>query len=154
MATPRKPKDQHKKRGRPSLYKPEYIETAIRHGQDGNPWETLGAVIGVCTDTLNEWCDVHPEFSAAKKMSRVFALKWWFEKGKDNLIMHEGEKFNASVYIFTMKAMFQLRDGSESKAQLENPNGQPKDSEQVKALQKEIEELRGAMDVRSLKVVS
>lgn len=153
MPTPRKPKDQHLKRGpKPIPFKEEYIGLLIKHGMDGNPFETFGPTIGVSTAKLYDWCNELPEMQEAKKLSRDFALKWWFEKGKDNLIMPEGEKFNASVYIFTMKAMFQLRDGSESKAQLENPVG--KTLEQNEALKKEIDSLKEALEIRSLKIVS
>lgn len=124
----------------------------IKHGMDGNPFETFGPVIGVSRSTMYEWVDEHEEFSDAKKLATDFALKWWFETGKNNLIMPEGEKFNASVYIFTMKAMFMLRDGSESKGQLENPIGKTK--EQTEALKKEVDQLKEALELRKLKIVS
>lgn len=121
------------------------------HGQDGSPLETFGAEVGVCKKTVYNWRDAHPEFDQACEISRSMALKWWFEKGRDNLIMHEGEKFNASVWIFTMKAMFQMRDGSESKASEENPIGKTKD--QLEAYKKEIDQLREALEVRNLRLV-
>lgn len=145
------PPKKKNKGGRPSLYKAEYCQMLIEHGLDGNPYETFGASVGVCTDTLNEWCDVHPEFSAAKKIGRTAALKWWFEMGKNNLITPEGEKFNATIWIFTLKAMFGLRDGAESKASEENPVGKTK--EQLEAFRKETESLRQSLDVRKLRLV-
>ena len=138
--------------GRPKIpFKAEYCLMLIKHGMEGNPFETFGPVIGVSRSTMYEWVDEYEDFSDAKKLAQDFALKWWFEKGKDNLIMHEGEKFNASVFIFTMKAMFQLRDGSESKAQDDNPIG--KTREQLEAYKKEIDSLREALEVRKLKIV-
>lgn len=154
MPTPRKPKDQHLKRGPKSSYKPDYIQMLIEHGIEGRPFETFGCKVGVTTTTLNEWCDAFPEFAVAKNMSRQFALDWWLEKGRNNVIINPDERFNATIWIFTLKAMFQLRDGSESKAQLENPHGLAKESEQVQKLTKEIEELRSALDVRKLKLVN
>lgn len=140
-----------KKMGAPSLYKPEYIHLLIEHGKNGNPFETFGAEVGVSVATLYNWCDAHPDFLEAKKIAYCFALKWWFEQGKNNLIMPEGEKFSATIWIFTMKAMFQLRDGSESKAQLENPVG--KTREQLDVYQKELDSLKDALEIGKLRLV-
>jgi hypothetical protein len=142
-----------KKMGRPEIpYKPEYCMMLIKHGMEGNPFETFGPVIGVSRSKMYEWLDDHEDFMDAKKLATDFALKWWFELGKNNIIINPDEKFNAAVYIFTMKAMFMLRDGSESKAQELNPIGKTK--EQTEALRKEVEELRSALEVRKLKIVS
>lgn len=152
MATPRKPKEEHKKSGRPAIpFKDEYIGLLLEHGKNGNPFETFGAKIGISRSKLYEWTEEFPKFLDAKNIAQSMAMDWWFTKGKDNLIMPEGEKFMSAVWIFTMKAMFQLRDGSESKQADENPTGKTKD--QLDTFKKEIDEVKEALAVRNLRLV-
>lgn len=91
---------------RPTKYKPEYPDQLIEHMKLGKSFETFAATVGVCDDTLREWCKVHPEFSAAKKRGWMLSMSWWEDVGRKSLFLEEGEKFNATVWIYTMKCRF------------------------------------------------
>jgi hypothetical protein len=53
--------------GRPSLYKPEYPERARKLCLLGAADKELADFFEVSVDTINEWKNVHPEFSASIK---------------------------------------------------------------------------------------
>jgi hypothetical protein len=63
--------------------------------------------IGVCIDTVNEWCDQHPEFSAAKKEAVHKSQEKW-----ETLLMHHAEGNpavkggSAVAVIFALKCRF------------------------------------------------
>lgn len=53
--------------GRPTLYKPEYVEIGRRCAETGMTEEQLAAVFDVNIDTLYEWRKRYPEFSESLK---------------------------------------------------------------------------------------
>ena len=69
--------------GRPTKYRPEYCREILEHFDvdfhnksqtKAVPLNFLSAFarkIGVCRDTLDEWCKVHPEFSDAYKKAKA-----------------------------------------------------------------------------------
>lgn len=59
------------KTGRPSKYKPEYIEMVKEHLAQGHSFDSFAGEIGVSRDTVREWCHVHEDFSAAKNIALV-----------------------------------------------------------------------------------
>jgi hypothetical protein len=70
--------------GRPTKYKKRYCKDIIAYFSDPvneNPLPLFYAFankINVCTDTLNEWQRVHPEFSDAyKKAKEILRRKYW-----------------------------------------------------------------------------
>lgn len=91
---------------RPTKYKPEYPEALINHMSQGKSFEAFAAFVGVCDDTLREWCKVYPEFSAAKKRGWMLSMAWWEDVGRNSLFLGEKEKFNSTVWIYTMKCRF------------------------------------------------
>lgn len=91
---------------RPSKYKPEFPEQLIEHMSTGRSFETFAATVGVCDDTLREWCKVHPEFSAAKKRGWMLSMNWWEDVGRKSLFGDKESKFNATIWIYTMKCRF------------------------------------------------
>lgn len=59
--------------GRPSLYKPEYAEMARKIALLGATDAELAEVFGVGETTLNEWKNIHVEFSEALKKGKMIA---------------------------------------------------------------------------------
>jgi transposase len=104
-----------KKVGRPSKYKPEYCEALIKHMSEGLSFETFGAVIGTCRDTVFRWVHEFPEFSDAKKMGDDICQLWWERMGISGLWGSKDGSFNAAVYIFNMKNRFKWTDRSDLK---------------------------------------
>lgn len=122
----KKPKSEHKKTGRPTLYKPEYCAKLVAHGKKGLSFETFGVTIGVHPDTVDKWAGVekvvvdghtierpiHPEFFAAKNEARRMSLKYWEKLGVD--LITGAIKGKAAVWIFTMKNRFKWTDRVEN----------------------------------------
>jgi hypothetical protein len=101
--------------GRPTKYKPEYCDKLIEHLKDGLSFEAFAGVIGVNQDSIHEWAKKHPKFSEAKKIGLGFGLLWWEKVGKAAMIGNKSpgfdpSKFNATIWIFTMKNRFGWRD--------------------------------------------
>lgn len=98
--------------GRPSQYKEEYCAKVIELMRQGYPWECVAAELGYTVDCINEWARKYPEFGLAKKTGRALSLRWWIDKGRAGMESHS--KFNAAVWIFTMKNMFGWMDRTAS----------------------------------------
>jgi len=119
--------------GAPSKYKPEYCEKLIEHMSKGYSFDSFGAVVDVCEDTLYEWKKVHLNFSDSYKKGRTLSLYEWEKMGihatqgkpflykrkiasKDqagNAVVKEVEEqgsFNATTWIFNMKNRFGWKD--------------------------------------------
>lgn len=62
-----------KKRGRPSLYKPEYAKQAKELALLGLIDEEMAGVFGISVSKFNEWKKQHPEFMESLKEGKVFA---------------------------------------------------------------------------------
>lgn len=59
--------------GRPTLYKPEYPDLAYKFCLLGATNEELARSFDVHVDTIKEWLNVYPEFSASVKEGREIA---------------------------------------------------------------------------------
>lgn len=68
--------------GRPSLYDPAYCEQVVKHMAIGASLTSFAAEIDVARDTLSEWANVHPEFSAAVKRGKAKCAAWWEKRGR------------------------------------------------------------------------
>lgn len=86
--------------GRPTKYKPEYCEEAIRCMGGGYSLTGFAGKIGVSRQTVYEWAEVHPEFSDALNTARAASAAWWEDRAVDIATGGEG---NASVVIFGLK---------------------------------------------------
>ena len=90
--------------GRPSQYRPEYCERVIELGKEGASPAQMAADLGIShRNTLDDWAEVHPEFSEAYTHARTQAQAWWERKGMNGL---EAERFNALVWKTSMQARF------------------------------------------------
>lgn len=75
MATPKKPRTAHKKRGQPTKCTPENIAKAAKAASEGAlDWE-IAEVIGVHPQRLSEWKGKYPEFAEALKAAREKPLE-------------------------------------------------------------------------------
>lgn len=108
-----------KKRGRPSKYKESYCEDILDffdyplftiHQESGKliPNEPkfmtdFSQSIGVCKDTLNEWCKVHKDFSVAYKNAKNKMIDKIVKGGLLNI-------YNSGVTCFTLKNIAGWRD--------------------------------------------
>lgn len=118
---------------RPSEYKPEFADKLIEHMKEGHSFETFGAIVGKSKVTLYNWCEAHPDFKEAKEKGEVLSEHWWWKKGMDHLVTYDKEvKFNAAVWIFTMKCRFGHRDGSEKPKEI--PDDTPPTDSEIRAI--------------------
>ncbi|MDD5010502.1 MAG: terminase small subunit [Phycisphaerae bacterium] len=119
--------------GRPTKYKPEYCEDIVKYFdieytkevevcftyKNGDTKETtelraenlqflsgFARSIGVCRDTLDEWCKVYPEFSDAYKKAKELQREHLITCGLQGL-------FPAAAFIFTAKNLTDMRDKTE-----------------------------------------
>jgi hypothetical protein len=110
--------EETKERGRPTLYKPTYCSMLLDHMETGGSFEGFGGIARVSKQTLYDWCDAHPEFLDAKQVGTSLSLLWWENKGKDNLIMQDGVKFNASVWNRNMENRFNWSKKVDTKSEI------------------------------------
>lgn len=89
--------------GRPSEYNPDYCEKVIELGKEGKSKAQMAATLGVCRQTLDNWCDAHEEFLDAVNQAREFALVWWEDLGQKMVKENTG---NATMFIFQTKNRF------------------------------------------------
>ncbi|QIC52902.1 putative terminase small subunit [Brucella phage EF4] len=63
--------------GRPTLYRPEYCETVIELGKQGDSLAQMAAHFDVSRQTIENWASDHPEFLAALSRAKVHCQAWW-----------------------------------------------------------------------------
>ena len=97
------PVQEHRGRGRPSLYKPEFCETVIDLGKQGYSKARMAAHFDVAKQTIDQWAKDYPEFSDALSQARTHAQAHWEERGYGGL---ENKNFNTPLYLGSMKSMF------------------------------------------------
>jgi hypothetical protein len=61
--------------GRPTKYDPAYCDQVVEFMGRGFSKTAFAGEIGVCFDTLTEWANTHPEFSAAVKRGQAARTK-------------------------------------------------------------------------------
>lgn len=89
-------------RGRPSKYRPEYCQMIVDHMAEGASILSFAAEIDVARSTINEWADVHEDFSDALKRAKAKCAAWWERLARRNAMTGDG---NASLVIFGLKNM-------------------------------------------------
>ena len=65
------------KLGRPSKYRPEYCQMAEAIGREGLSLACLASDLNVSRDTISEWCEVYPDFSAACHRAKLHRGAFW-----------------------------------------------------------------------------
>lgn len=108
--TKRLPKDVPLPRGRPSLYREEYIEEVKSLMQQGYSKTAAAGAIGVCVDTLTNWAAEHPEFFRALKTgaaSRTYKLE------TDLLSAQDGPTVTSRIFALKNASPEEWRDRRE-----------------------------------------
>lgn len=63
--------------GRPSKFKPAYVQEVVNHMAEGASLTSFAGEIGVARSTINEWIAAHPEFSEAVNVGKAKCAAWW-----------------------------------------------------------------------------
>jgi len=108
------------KRGRPSLYKPEYCARVIELGKEGCSPAEIASELEVDRTTLLGWADAYPEFSTALTRAKIHEQAWFEKAGKAGLF---ADKFNAQVWAKSVSARF--RDDYAERREITGANGGP-----------------------------
>jgi hypothetical protein len=90
--------------GRPSKYDPAYCDQVVDHSADGASLTSFAAEIDVSRSTITEWCNEHPEFSAACARAKAKCAAWWESRGR-SIAKDGGGPGAATVVMFGMKNM-------------------------------------------------
>lgn len=90
--------------GRPTKYDPAMCDQVIELGREGFGKAEIAYELGVCRDTLDEWCRQHPSFSDAITRAREFSLGWWNKQGRAGV--WGGKDFNAQAYSLQVRNRF------------------------------------------------
>ena len=99
-----------RKKGRPSLYKPEYCQMIIDYMSRGHAIVEFAAHINVCRDTIHEWSKSHPDFFDALRKAKAKCEAWWVNKSMENL---DNPRFKDAMWKFHMAARFRWSDKQE-----------------------------------------
>jgi hypothetical protein len=86
--------------GRPSKYDAAHCDVAEDTLAQGYSEAVLAGELGVCIDTITEWKNAHPEFSASIKIGRAKGARVWEDRLKALAEKNEG---NATGVIFGLK---------------------------------------------------
>lgn len=104
VSAPQQTEPVKRKVGRPSKYSPAFCESVLELGEQGKSKAQIAKALGVSRMTLERWEDEYPEFRDSLKHARDLAQAWWEDKGQEGLTM--GKAFNATLFVFQMKARF------------------------------------------------
>lgn len=93
-----------RKRGRPTKYDPDFHpQDCIEMGKNGAFKVQMARKWDVNTDTINEWCLKHPDFSDAYKRSCNYRAAWLMDQGMAGLHNEKGSSFNAVAWSMMMR---------------------------------------------------
>ena len=122
--TPRQANAKTTNRGRPSKYDVKFCDTVVSVGEDGGTLAEMAVACGINRETLNNWADIHPEFSSAIKAGMEKAQAWWEQKGR--VATFGGMPgFNATSYIFHMKNRFKDDWRDKVETEISGPDSGP-----------------------------
>lgn len=107
---------------RPTSYLPEYCEQVIELGKEGKSKAQMAAHLGICRQTLDNWCSQFPEFMDAITHARTFAQAWWEERARASL---DNRNFNAALWAKSMSARFPDEYSDRSRLELTGKDGGP-----------------------------
>lgn len=107
------------KGGRPTIYKPEYCERAIKYMRNGASITEVAYLLNITRSTLYEWIDLHEEFADALKHGRYTAKGWWMVQGRRNI---KNKEFNSTLFYMNMKNRFHWYDNHDKKDKPDKKN--------------------------------
>lgn len=97
--------------GRPEDYKPEFCAMLFDHMKEGYSFETFGAIVGVCRETLYQWAKYNAAFHHAKAKGKL-ACQLRLENQAKQIAMGD-VKGNSAMHIFRMKNMTTWREDAQ-----------------------------------------
>lgn len=105
-----------------SKYEEHFPDLLVEHMSKGLSFDTFAATVGVTARALYQWCSMYKRFAAAKEKGAIAMQLWWEKAGMKGMLAPQDFKFNATVWIFTMKNRFGMRDVlTVDQANLQNP---------------------------------
>ncbi len=90
--------------GRPTKYKPAYVNEVITHMSEGASLTSFAGEIGVARSTINEWIATQPEFSEAVNVAKAKCASWW-EKVNRSIAVAGGGTGSAQACALGLKNM-------------------------------------------------
>lgn len=108
--------------GRPTSYDPSYCEEVIAWGAQGKSKVWMATEIGVCRNTLDNWCRDHPEFLNSFTLAMELSQRWWEDGGQEGMVAN---CFNGTVWSRNMAARFPDDWRETSRKEVSGPGGRP-----------------------------
>lgn len=126
-----KKKQEKRRPGQPTKYKPEYCQMVIDHMKTGRSLASFAASIGTYRQILYHWQEKNPEFLDACKTAQELSLQWFEEfsmqaaTGRIFDKEHKGkyDKYNPNMLQFLMSRRF--RDYNANKEDMGSKNEIP-----------------------------
>lgn len=116
-----KDKPKYRKPGQPTKFRESYCQMLMSHMADGYSFESFGAIIDVCADTLYEWAKVHPEFSESKRRGELKSLHLAEQTLRASQFKRD---MNPTPIIYSMRCRFRKYGWNQDSPQgEEDPNG-------------------------------
>lgn len=107
--------------GRPTDYRPEYCEQAIKWGKLGKSKAWICAEFDCTPQTMANWCAANPEFLEAITIAVTHSQRWWEDSGQGGL---KAKTFNGSLWARNVTSRF--TDWQEKNTTtLQGPDGKP-----------------------------
>lgn len=91
-------------KGRPSKFKPAYVQEVVNHMAEGASLTSFAGEIGVARSTINEWIANHPDFSEAVNVGKAKCAAWW-EKVNRSIAREGGGTGSAQACALGLKNM-------------------------------------------------
>lgn len=99
--------------GRPSEYKPEFVDTIIARAGEGCSVVERSCAIGVSTQTYYLWINpdsdiYNPDFHEAHLRAEQLCQAWWEQHGRTYLVVNgkDSPRLDAQVYRLNMMNRF------------------------------------------------
>jgi hypothetical protein len=88
--------------GRPTDYREEFVERVEAFCAQGYSLTAFAGEIGVCRETISEWCRKYPEFSVAVSRAKALRARWWEARALE-VAAKGGPGGQATMIIFGLK---------------------------------------------------
>jgi transposase len=119
--------------GRPTKYKPEFVQAIVQNGRKGMTVAEMADEFDVSIQSLYEWSGVYPEFSEAFSRAQEAAEACWARKIRDGLEKAPSEFQGAA----NLKYMAQRFKGWSEKAHVDTREVDPADEAETPDLRGE-----------------
>lgn len=87
-------------RGRPTKYRPEYAEQAIRQiGDEGQSITQFARNLRVARQTIYQWAEDHPEFYDALTCARDWSEAYWEDRMREFMTSRDANAPLIKLYL-------------------------------------------------------